>query len=517
VRNIRDDYAWFFAAADHYVAESGLIAFVVSDSFCYATSYRFFREDLLRHYHIRHLINLGASVFRDVGPRTQFVIIIMERRAGQLRRADDCDAIPYLDLRPLAGQVPHPQLGTEHDPRLQALAIGSLPEATAHTPARDRAFGLFPANDVVARVNALPVTLHGNSPRRVFIKKWPGLITAFDELFKSSARDELTQKIRAFFDAVGQPESVREELLDRLAFPTGATSEKNRNRLSLVAQQAAKAGLTFEEGRVRRAVSGAAPRDAAWYPDERQTVWVYYEPRLRVPRNVNEGRDPGWGTMSQWRDESSHLIDPKFVFTSSTNVNYGLKAFIVPGDWLVKLHGGESQQFNYAGLNNPGSQVGLDGPNNLGSEALVLWSNLTARGHSEDALLYYLAGIYNSRVAEEYLRGGGFSTMRIPLDAERLDGDLVDELIDTSRRLRNLHWLAVESRSGAVAASLAESLVQSEMLQQLGFDEHAGTGGRFVQRRRWQPSEQSQELIQVEIRDLRETLDVQVGDLYPRA
>ena len=28
-RNIRDDYAWFFAAADHYTTERGLIAFVV--------------------------------------------------------------------------------------------------------------------------------------------------------------------------------------------------------------------------------------------------------------------------------------------------------------------------------------------------------------------------------------------------------------------------------------------------------------------------------------------------------
>jgi hypothetical protein len=40
-RNIRDDYAWFFAAADHYVADRGIIAFVVSDSFCYAGSYGF--------------------------------------------------------------------------------------------------------------------------------------------------------------------------------------------------------------------------------------------------------------------------------------------------------------------------------------------------------------------------------------------------------------------------------------------------------------------------------------------
>jgi hypothetical protein len=64
-RNPRDDYAWFFAAADHYVTGSGVIAFIVSDSFAQHLSYRYFRQDLLRRYHLRQLIRLGPHIFQS--------------------------------------------------------------------------------------------------------------------------------------------------------------------------------------------------------------------------------------------------------------------------------------------------------------------------------------------------------------------------------------------------------------------------------------------------------------------
>src|SRR5260370_21969155 len=124
-------------------------------------------------------------------------------------------------------------------------------------------------------------------------------------------------------------------------------------------------------------------------------LWMYYEPRVRMPRNVHEGRDPGYGTMSQWRDAESHTIDPKFVFTTGTNPDYGLKALIVPGDWMVKLHGGESQQFHYTGLNNPMAQPSLSGPHNLGHDALPFFTALTKAGFSADDSLFYLAGLSN--------------------------------------------------------------------------------------------------------------------------
>lgn len=511
-RNIRDDYAWFFAAADHYVADRGIIAFVVSDSFCYASSYRFFREDLLRRYRVRHLLNLGALIFRDVGPRTQFAIIVLERRNVDLTRADDCEPIQYVDLRPLGTG----SSGTAPDPRLAALEANALPPPQEHLPVRERSFTLYPAIGVVTRVETIPVVLHGDRARRVFIKKWPGLITAFDELFKGSTREELTEKIIRFFAASELSETEREASLDELAPLIRAVSAKNCGRLSMMARQASEAGLRFDELKVRRAVSGSAPNDAAWYPDERQTMWIYYEPRLAVPRNVNEGRNPGWGTMSQWRDPDSHGISPKLVFTTSTNPDAGLKAFVLPGNWIVKLHGGESQQFHYTGIDRPSAGPSFRGPNNLGDEALVFYLDLVRRGHDSEALLFYIAGIYNSQIAEDYLAGGGGNIMHIPVDPTRLNPALVDRIIATSRELRNLHWVAAEARGKPMSAELAERLISAVKLRELEFEELPGAGGRFLQRRSWRATLATIGHLNAEIAHLRETLDNDVNDVYPR-
>jgi hypothetical protein len=115
---------------------------------------------------------------------------------------------------------------------------------------------------------------------------------------------------------------------------------------------------------------------------------------------------------------------------------------------MVKLHGGESQQFNYTGVNNPLAQSRLGEPNNLGPDAIAFLSDLASRGHGDEDFLLYIAGIYNSQVASDYLEGGGRSIMHIPIDPRRLDSRLVDRIIETSRSLRNLHWLSAEVGEG---------------------------------------------------------------------
>jgi methylase of polypeptide subunit release factors len=511
-RNIRDDYAWFFAAADHYIADRGMIAFVVSDSFCYASSYRFFREDLLRRYRVRQLVNLGVSVFRDVGPRTQFVIVVLERRGEDLQRADDAEPIPYIDLRPLASGSA--EFGTAADPRLMALDAGQLPNPVDHLPTRERGFVFFPALDVVASVERFPNVLHGDSARRVFLKKWPGLITAFDQLFRANTAEDLEAKLRGFFNAVRlEDEQERERALDRLAAVIGATSEKNRGRLSLMARQAADAGLAFTPSKIRRVVTGSVPNEVAWYPDERLRSWIYYEPQLRVPRNVHEGRDPGYGTMSQWRDEESHTIGPKLVFTTSTNPEYGLKALVVPADWMVKSHGGESQQFHYTGLENPLRPPNLSGPNNLGDDAQVFIAALTSSGREPEDFLFYVAGIYNSQVAEDFLAGGGGNVMHIPLELGIVTSGMAGTIIDTARELRDLHWLSVETQEG-IDADLAETLLGREKLIVLGMVEQSGSGGRFRQRRTWRFGPNSDALIEERISVLRPQLDDAVDMMF---
>lgn len=513
-RNIRDDYAWFFAAADHYVSERGMIAFVVSDSFCYATSYRFFREDLIRRYYIRHLVNLGVSLFRDVGPRTQFVIIVLEKREIELAQADDIEPFEYCDLRPLTVDWVG-ELGHDDDPRLIALDQGSLPTPESFLPTRDRSFALFPADDVVARVNRISTRLFGNNPDRIFVRKWPGVITAFDALFRANTREEIAEKIRSFFAATQLSGIPRENALNLLATRIGATSVKNRRRLGIMADQATGGRLEFDETKLRKVVSGSVPNDVSWYPNARLTSWIYYEPLLAVPRNQNEGRNPGWGTMSQWRDAATHQISPKFVFTTSTNPASGLKAMVLDGEWMVKLHGGESQQFNYTGLHNPLIQPTLT-PNNLGPKATIFLEALQERGGREDDLLFYIAGIYNSQLAEDYLNGGGSETMRIPLDIAPTDWGVVESIIASSRLLTNLNRLAVEA-FGPVDSEFAEQLAPAAMLVELGFEESAGSGGRFRQRRTWVATAATPDQISLVTLRIRDQLDADVNALFPPA
>jgi hypothetical protein len=120
-----------------------------------------------------------------------------------------------------------------------------------------------------------------------------------------------------------------------------------------MAANAAEGRLAFDPTRVRRVITGSAPNEVAWYPDERLQSWIYYEPRLRIPRNVHEGRNPGYGTMSQWRDPEIHAIGPKFVFTTGTNPDYGLKAFVVPGDMPRVAAGSEPcQALTFSAISN---------------------------------------------------------------------------------------------------------------------------------------------------------------------
>jgi len=512
-RNIRDDYAWFFAAADDYTINRGLIAFVVSDSFCYARSYRFFREDLLRRYRVTQLVHLGRFIFRDVGPRTSFIIVLLERLEAELSDAALTSEIRYIDLRPLASNYAGAP-GASTDPRLIALGDGLLPDAHIYTPERGREFALLPAGDLVQRVLRAPIVLHGRTPRRVFIKKWPGVITAFDKLFKGADRDTVVHRLENFFEIAHSDASNRESRLVDFGRAIGLNVDEQA-RCSNLADQAVTKAIEFRADNVKRVLTGSAPNQDAWYPSERMTAWLYYEPHLLVPRNVNPGRNAGWGSMSQWREPESHAILPKLAFTTSTNPQSGLKAFVLSDDWLVKLAAGTRQQLNYTGVRNPLSPDSLSGPNNLGSEALELFDELEARGLGDEDFLLYVAGIYNSRLSEEYLNVGGGSIMHIPVDPRRLNLELVTRIISTSRQIRNLHWLRSEGlRNAELDASFVLRLVNEAELQELGFSRHRVAGGRFRQSEFWTAAEDSGERIDILNEQLSDILNEDIEAIF---
>ena len=357
-RNIRDDYAWFFSAADYYIGDAGLIAFVVSDSFAQNLSYRFFREDVLKSYHVRLLVRLGEHVFQDVGPRISFAIVVLEKRDKVLTNLSSCDSVPYADLRSLVSDTAINELGTDADPRFElhrstARGTKSL-SVSVHTPSAEFNFSLYPAHSVLSRVDDECFPVFAKSSDRLFVDKWPGLITAFDSLYKSKSKTELMHRIESLFEISAKRGSERQIL--KAVTDWGAQNgfeEKDFERLEGIARQIRQTRIKFSSSKIKRTLDGAIPNSIRWYPPRSNEVYVYYEPSLDIERNENEGKVKGWGSMQQWRDPDSHLIYPKFIYTTASKANYGLKALVVDDGWFVKIHGGTSQQYHYTGLTSP--------------------------------------------------------------------------------------------------------------------------------------------------------------------
>jgi hypothetical protein len=359
--------------------------------------------------------------------------------------------------------------------------------------------------------------MHAERGDRVFLKKWPGLITAFDALFKDVDRPRLEARMHHFFEVAGEPnDETWERETSQLAQTLRITRPEDVARLRGLVEQARRQHLRFEEGRMERTVTGSAPNSACWYPNAGLRAWLYYEPRLNVPRNVNPGRDPGWGTMSQWRPSESHGIIPKLIFTTGREPEYGLKAFVVRDRWMVKLHGGTRQQFHYTGLHNPLRPDRLDrAPNNLGEEALSLWRELRERGHDDEALMLYVAGIYNSDTSEDYLEQGGNQVLRIPCGGGRVAISDIIEVVQLSRELRDLHWICAElEEHDDLESEFVEHLGNPLIFEALEFERLGLQAGRFRRREIYRPSAQTLERLAARITTLQERLDGAVAVLY---
>lgn len=506
---IREDYAWFFAAADYYLRDRGVIAFVVSDSFCYARSFRYFREDLLRRYRVRSLVHLGRFLFRDVGPRISFITIVLERRAEDLADAAESGEISYVDMRPLiiAGD---PSLGTDADPRFLALDTGNLPEPVPHTPSRLRAFSLLPAGEVVAKVLRWPTKLI-DAQRRVFVKKWPGAVTGFDKLFKSKDRDALSARMQALFLAAN--EESGEGPLGQLSIQCRMNDDEAA-KLANVATQIREKQLGFDEARIRRALTGSASDDCSWYPDYRMQTWVYYEPRILFERAVHEGRTEGWGTSNQWRDQASHGVSPKLVFTTSTNPEAGLKAFVLTDDWLVLKAAATRQQLNYTACRNPLTQAEL-APNNLGGDVLPFFSALEHNGYGEEDFLLYIAALYNSQTASDYLQEGGDNALRVPLSLSAISDGSVGEIISLARKTRDIRRLStIPSPSPEGDEALA--VFSPEDLAGLGFRRETIREGRFRAETVWRRSDETALLLETAVAEASEAISTAVRELFDR-
>jgi hypothetical protein len=207
---------------------------------------------------------------------------------------------------------------------------------------------------------------------------------------------------------------------------------------------------------------------------------------------------------------------PKLIYTTARHADRGFKAFVVDEPWLCKLHGGTRQQFHYTGLSDPMKQERLDGlPNNLGEEALLLYRRLTDRGNAGEAFLFYIAGIYNSQIAEDYLQQGGGDVVPIPLRLDVDSVELTEQIAVIGKSLRNLRWIAsilmvsIEVRPDLIRDMFSESEVAA-----LGLQEISVGGGRFRRRAVFQPAHDTATRISSRQIELNTALDAAVERLY---
>jgi hypothetical protein len=521
VRNVRDDYAWFFAAADYYVGERGIICFIVSDSFAVLKSYRFFRESLLRHYHIHLLVRLGAQIFPDVGYRTTFCIIHIERRAAPLDSVDEVD-VPVVDLRDLGEAIRAEQAGTIEDPRLlhlERVANGSesLRRAQGHRPNAGTAYTLYPQSAVVDRVLKSSVAIHEKSAPGIFERKWPGLITAFDVLFKGASSEELTERMTSLVDVTRGRHGSRtlEGRLTDWAEARGLIGEEI-TRIVQVGAQVRASGLAFDPTKIKRSFSGTTPADVRWYPPRSHTHYIYYEPLLHIPRNQNEGRERGWGTMDQWREPDSHLIGPKLIYTTATKPRNGYKAFVVEEEWYVKLHGGTSQQYNYTGLESPSINPRMDGlPNNLAEVGLGLLAAFEEALLPPGAVLHYLSSLWNSDLAQEFLEESPSTSFRIRYPS-RPGMEIVARLAAMAKEARDLRRTEffLNEHEGDIASETALRWAPQAVLARVGVLPTETGGRRFRRSVTYRAADETLRLVSEHVMALEAEMNQLVDTLY---
>jgi N-6 DNA Methylase len=519
---VRDDYAWFFAAADFYVERSGIIAFIVSDSFAQRQSYRYFRRDLLRRYHIRNVIRLGGQVFQDVGPRIEFVIIVLEKRESVLSSPDETEQHPYVDLRSLLNDSAHNALGTENDPRLQlmhSVACGeqALPIPQMTSPQSALNFSIYPLSPVVDRICRESLPIFEKDQPHIFKSKWPGIKTAFDELLKARTRQSLETRLQAYFELCNRPR-LNGTALDAAVRTWGTENgirDDSQDRLSQLAIRVRQMGLVFDASKIKRALDGGMPNHDRWYPPRRNEVFIYYDTNLRFPRNQNEGKEIGWGSMDQWRPPLSHDIKPKLIYTTAAKEQYGLKAFIVDDEWYVKMAGGTSQQYNYTGISYLAEPPRLDGlPNNLTENGLNLLDRLAEMNIEPSALIYYVASVYNAGIAADFLaQTGGTSpfAIRIPKASQ---GEIVRGLSDTGLSMRNLFWLLNISEETKYLDAKSVSSFSVDLLQRLGIKEETVQSRKFKSRTQYTVPDDLESRVREQADEFQEAIDRMCEDLY---
>ena len=366
------------------------------------------------------------------------------------------------------------------------------------------------------RENLTRIQYFEKDQRHIFKSKWPGIKTAFDELLKARTRQGLEVRMEAYFEICNRSQMTSAALAAvRKWGEENGISDDSQERLCQLAVRIRQMGLAYDASKVKRALDGGMPNSDKWYPPRRNEVFIYYDTNLRFPRNQNEGKAIGWGSMDQWRPPLSHNTTPKLIYTTAVKEKYGLKAFVVDDEWYVKMAGGTSQQYNYTGISYAGDPPRLDGlPNNLTEDGLEILNRLTDMNLPSTALIYYVASIYNAEIAAEFLAQTGGATpfaIRIP-NASQFE--IVRGLSDVGLSMRNLFWLFNTADGAEYLDAGSLSSFPPLFLQGLGFKEETVQSRRFKSRNRYIVPDNLDSRVREHADEFQDTIDRLVEDLY---
>jgi len=187
--------------------------------------------------------------------------------------------------------------------------------------------------------------------------------------------------------------------------------------------------------------------------------------------------------MNQWREPLSHAITPKLIYTTAKYPRHGYAAFVTDDEWYVKLHGGQSQQFNYTGLDDPKRSQRMDGlPNNLTLSGEELYIALTNAGGAPDSILHYIAGIWNSELANELLTDVKTS-MRPGIKIPTTDDEtrIALKIAAAARRARDIVHLSqlVSGNEPMIPADVLDNFFDGNLLDEFGIKRVIERSRRF--------------------------------------
>jgi hypothetical protein len=184
----------------------------------------------------------------------------------------------------------------------------------------------------------------------------------------------------------------------------------------------------------------------------------------------------------------------------------------------VKVHGGTSQQYHYTGLIDPQKALRTDGlPNNLTDAGHQIVRALVSEGLPAEAALFYIATIYNSEFAAEYIEQGGAPTefgIKLPTSQKQIS--LAAKLARKGAMLRNLHWVTEAVRDmDHLDKKFVEGLFRKPERKALGLVEKSIGGGRFKKSTVFEPGTDLVDRAERQISILQDRVEAMVAELYP--